>query len=82
MSKLLMTAIAGLKVPTFLKATYGMTAVLENHIANNVISAGLKSEPSVRTTAECPRVHFIGSSMYSKFLTSYITRTPTIKLFR
>ena len=60
----------------------GTTAVLENHIANKLSPLRPRCEPSVRTAAECLRVHFIESSMYSKSLTSYTTRTPTIKLLR
>ena len=43
---------------------------------------GLRSELFVRAIAQWPRVHFMRSSMYSKFLTSYTTRTPTITMLR
>ena len=36
------TTITGPNVTTFLKPVDGTTAVLDNHISNNVISAGLK----------------------------------------
>ena len=42
MSQPLRTTIAGPKVPTFLKPIDGTTDEIENHIPNNVISAGLK----------------------------------------
>ena len=42
MSQSLRTTIAGPEVTTFLEPIDGTTAVLDNHIVKNAVSAGLK----------------------------------------